>query len=291
MNAHKGGVPVTLLLDAGNTRIKLGWVAVGGARESSGLAIDHAALERILPWLDAQGVRPVAGLGVNVAGPAVADALGATLRRAGLPPPVWQRSLPRAAGVRNAYRVPDQLGADRWAALLGLAQHLAPQGPPALLASFGTATTLDTLRPAPRACGDQGGEWIFEGGLILPGVMLMRRALAQGTAQLPEAQGPASAFPRDTHQAIASGIAAAQAGAVLRQCLAVLRHHGSLPRLFCTGGAWPLVSDEVQALLRQLAPMAGVARIDVHHLDTPILDGLARLALVPPQGAQAGSSP
>lgn len=59
--------------------------------------------------------------------------------------------------MTNAYRNQAQLGADRWAAMLGLRMRLPAGHPPALLASFGTATTLDTLArtmssPAASSC-------------------------------------------------------------------------------------------------------------------------------------------
>ena len=57
--------------------------------------------------------------------------------------------------------------------------------PPFLLASFGTATTIDTVGP----------DNVFAGGLILPGPAMMRNALAHGTANLPVADGASSPIP------------------------------------------------------------------------------------------------
>ncbi|MFA5520544.1 MAG: type III pantothenate kinase [Castellaniella sp.] len=273
---------VTALLDIGNTRIKLGWVRPDtGEREPAVLAVDHDEHRALLPWLAHQGLIPVSVLGVNVAGEALAQTLEAGFRSAGAGAVRWLQGEAQAAGVTNAYLQPARLGPDRWAAMLGLAGRLAHDRQIALLASFGTATTLDTLSPAAHAQSTPalpGCEWVYEGGLILPGAMLMRQALASGTARLPEAQGPAHAFPRHTHQAIASGVVAAQAGAVLRQWLAAWQRYGSAPAVFCTGGAWPLVADEVRALLRQTAALAGLAAPVIHEITSPILDGLARLA-------------
>src|SRR3546814_18446318 len=78
--------------------------------------------------------------------------------------------------------------------MIGLAQHAKSQ--PLLLASFGTATTLDTLgaeRPA-GSTNESQGNLVFYGGLILPGPALMRSALATGTANLPEATEPFAAY-------------------------------------------------------------------------------------------------
>ncbi len=70
----------------------------------------------------------------------------------------------------------------------------------------GTATTIDFL--------DANG--VFRGGLILPGLALMRHSLASGTAGLPLAQGTHHPLPLDTDDAIVSGALEATAGAIER---------------------------------------------------------------------------
>src|SRR5690606_34341225 len=190
-----------------------------GRREPAAAAFGHQELADALPaWLAALPQAPGAAFGVNVAGAGVAAAIGAAPQAPGPAPVRWQ--LARAARRRPVHRCrePSRLGADRWAALLGLAER-APRaglvGAACLLATFGTATALDTLAPDGR----------FEGGLILPGVDLMLRSLAAGTAGLPLASGRPMAFPDHTDAAIVSGVAAAQAGALLRQWLAAQARH------------------------------------------------------------------
>src|SRR5690606_9486627 len=113
---------------------------------------------------------------------------------------------------------------------------------------FGTATTVDTLAPE-QSEGAGLTSVAFHGGLIFPGPDLMRSSLANGTARLPIASGPAVAFPTHTHQAISSGIAAAQAGAVLRQWREGLQRYGTAPRVYAAGGGWPIVEEEVRKSL------------------------------------------
>ena len=169
----------------------------------------------------------------------------------------WLQPTASLFGVVNRYENPQQLGADRWAALIGLAGHFGDTHPPLVLATFGTATTIDTLGP------DQ----TFEGGLILPGPALMRQSLAQGTANLPLATGESNDYPRHTLQAISTGVVAAQAGAVWRQCSVATRRYGTPPTLCVSGGGWP----EVEAEVRQL-----MGSLDIRFLPNPVLDGLAR---------------
>ena len=259
-----------LLIDAGNTRVKLGWLLPDGSRERQVGAFAHADIPDGLPhWLRTLPMRPRAALGVNVGGKVLGEAIAGILEREIACPMHWQQSTTQALGLRNGYTQAAQLGTDRWLAMLGLWAHPThrPAGasrPVQVLASFGTATTIDTL-------SSQG---IFEGGLILPGLQLMLNSLASGTANLPLADGQAVELPRDTHQAITTGVLAAQAGAVLRQLLTARnRFPGAALRLAVTGGAWPNIQPELERLLAQ----AGMA-ITPWIMDNPVLDGLAMLA-------------
>src|SRR5690606_25212635 len=181
-----------LLIDAGNTRIKLDWIEAGGARRASRvLAFTGDELDGVRRWLAALPRRPERALGVNVAGPLTEAALESLLGC----PVEWVVPVSQALGVHNGYREPERLGADRWAAMLGLAWHEharraeAPGPACALLAVFGTATTVDTLRPV-RASDSGANQTLFEfpGGLIFPGPAMMLSSLSSGTANLPRAQ-------------------------------------------------------------------------------------------------------
>ena len=138
--------------------------------------------------------------------------------------------------------------------------------------------------------GDGTRRAAFIGGLILPGAALMARSLARGTAELPLTQGEPADFPTDTDTAIASGVAAAQAGALLRQWrLAADACPGMPPLLFVSGGDWPRVQTELRAALMCVAP----GRTDPPRwLDGPVLDGLASLAdQTPFPAAKRGTRP
>jgi type III pantothenate kinase len=269
-----------VLIDAGNTRLKLGWVDPDtGRREAHPLAIGHHNLHQFSAWLEHLTPTPTAAWGVNVAGTALADALDELFRLHCGATVSWVSGQAHAAGVRNAYDAPAQLGADRWVSMIGLAVHA--QGQLQLLASFGTATTLDTLGPeeSTLSVNEAAGTLVFHGGLILPGPALMRSSLVTGTANLPEANAAPVAYPTNTQQAISSGIAAAQAGALLRQWREALQRFGQPPRVYSTGGAWPLVEEEVQRTLARAQADLHLPRQAVEWLPSPALDGLAQLAL------------
>ncbi|NMG36725.1 type III pantothenate kinase [Azoarcus sp. TTM-91] len=223
-----------LLLDVGNTRIK--WrlqAATAGAPPQEG-NLGHDELAGLAELLAAHpAIQRI--VGSNVAGPTVAAEI-ARLAGARRITPEWVRPSAAQCGVRNHYLLPETLGADRWAALIGArATHTGP----VLVATAGTATTLDLL----------DGEGNFLGGAILPGVELMRRALAGNTAQLPLADGNYSETPRSTADAIHSGVLHAQAGAVER----MFRQIAHQPAALCLlgGGAANAFSKLLQIPLRR----------------------------------------
>lgn len=250
-----------VLLDVGNSRLKLGWYHPSLGREAAVHAIALNPLaqlpERLRKWMASLPMQPRAAMGVNVAGSVVAEMLVEVFQAASCQLN-WNPPSATQLDVQNGYDKPEQLGADRWAALLGVSGHFPKAHPPLVLATFGTATTIDTLSPDKR----------FEGGLILPGPALMRQSLAQGTANLPLASGVGSDYPTHTLQAIATGVVAAQTGAVWRQCEITHQRFGVAPTLCVSGGGWPEVEKEVR---RMLAPL------DIKFIAHPVLDGLARV--------------
>lgn len=178
----------TLCIDSGNTRIKWG-LREGDAWLEQGAGLPDAIAANRIVACNVGGVSPRLTI----------EALAARLRV----PLEWVRAQAQQCGVSNGYDHPDQLGADRWAALIG-ARGLHRGD--CLVVMCGTATTVDLLRADGR----------FEGGLILPGLDLMRDALAMGTADLPVAAGNCVDQPRNTFDAIASGAVQATAGAIER---------------------------------------------------------------------------
>lgn len=262
-----------ILIDSGNSRLKVGWLDPSSPdmpREPAAVAFDGLDLDALDRWLAALPQRPSRALGVNVAGAERGAAIAATLQRHDCAV-TWATSQATTLGLVNHYKTPSQLGADRWASLLGVLSRLPGAHPPFLLASFGTATTIDTVGP----------DNAFAGGLILPGPAMMRNALAHGTANLPIADGQVVAYPTDTHEAIASGIAAAQAGAVVRQWLAGRQRYGQTPQIFAAGGGWPEVHQEIERLLADAGGAFGAAPVPIY-LNHPVLDGLAAIARANP---------
>ena len=188
-----------LCIDSGNSRIKWGLHDDGRWLEAGVIA--HADADQLASLI--HRLPPATRIMLaNVAGDAaLASVRQALVERRSAVHEV--KSASEAGGVVNLYEVPGQLGVDRWCALLG-ARSLTLA--PCVVVMAGTATTIDTLDAEGR----------FLGGDILPGIGLMLRSLAHGTAGLPFAEGHYTSLPRCTDDAIVSGVIEAQAGAIER---------------------------------------------------------------------------
>lgn len=239
--------PDLLAIDAGNTRVKGGWFA-------NGQLVRHEA------WRTADVVRifasevPPRVIASNVAGPHIGAQIMEQCALNGAALHVI-RSLPEQCGVVNGYRDPGQLGTDRWAALI--AARSLERGP-CLVVVAGTATTIDMLHADGR----------FLGGLIVPGLALMRQSLNRGTAQLPDEEGATTHFPASTPEAIANGALQATLGAVSRMRQVLCDAAGSEPNLLLSGGAGPVLRPHLEA-------DAGAGVEWREHL---VLEGLARIS-------------
>lgn len=256
--------PATLLIDLGNTRIKLGVVTPEMHQARFIAAYPHDRLDQLIDWISQTLAdlpqTPTAAFGVSVASADLMQHIEATLGRLATPVDVrWIWPQQHAHGVRNGYPEPAQLGADRWAGMLGVMRRFAHEKRSVILANFGTATTIDTL----------SRDKCFLGGLILPGVSMMQTALSTGTARLPLANGEVSDFPTNTHAAITTGIVAAQLGAIRRQIDLCVAREGDFPKVCVSGGAWDLLESEWHRALPS---------IDVDQLPHVVLDGLTLYA-------------
>src|SRR5256714_7846820 len=170
-----------LAVDCGNSRLKWGLHENGGWRKAGAVPVSELGrLEKSWRRLVPDDKVVIA----NVAGRSVRKRLASLFARRSMVP-AWVEAKRHECGVTNAYGRPDQLGPDRWAALIGAWSILHG---PCLVVTAGTATTADVLR----------GDGRFVGGVILPGIDLMKRSLARGTAELPLARGRFSVAPRNT---------------------------------------------------------------------------------------------
>ncbi len=168
--------------------------------------------------------------------------------------PYWVISETERCGVSNHYRDPDQLGCDRWAALIGA---WSIQNKACLVINVGTAVTIDML----SSKGD------FIGGIILPGPSLMLQSLGEKTALINAEQGKFEVLPRDTMSATYSGVIHALVGAIGRM-QTILLNHITEP---CLLGHHIVSGGGASILLPHL-------NITVQHVKNLVLEGLVVMA-------------
>ncbi len=253
-----------LLIDIGNTNLR--WAALGNdpaAWAQAGPVLGevhtlrhHGAIpiDLLAAWDGLPAPRKV--LVGNVGGAGLAAHLTRAVRSLWGFDPGFAATRAEGFGVRIAYSEPHRLGVDRWLALIAVHRH-APG--PSLVIDAGTAITYDLLL----------GDGTHLGGLILPGVRLLREALITGTRIPPWADQP---DPGPGDPAWATDTAAAVVGASLqgpsalaeRLWMRLRDRAGTEPHLILTGGD-----------AGRLAPLVGVP---LRILPALVLQGLALLA-------------
>jgi len=220
---------VNLLVDIGNSRLKWALSAQGELVAGAALfnsAVTEATLAEVWRGLSAPehlaiscvSVRRLAGI-VRAAAAALWPGL----------PIIEAKSEAQAFGVTNAYPQPEKLGVDRWLALLAARRHYMS---PVLVVDCGTAITVDVL--------DESGRHL--GGMICPGLTLMKKALHAGTEALGyEDSAFVGGLAHDTAAAIHSGVLTAATGLIEH----VFSAQPEPCRLLLTGGDAALIAGRL----------------------------------------------
>ncbi len=213
-----------LLIDIGNTRIK--WACQQDQRLTMSNAVvhrDRLNLSALMNqfWLNFQAPETI--LISNVAGEKLGNLITDwSIAKWGITPTfVAEKS--NTFGITSNYCL-ESLGIDRWMALLALNNRFDL---PAIVVDCGTAITADALT-------EQG---IHLGGLIMPGLTIMRDALQQRTEALPAiSDAHAGLIGHNTVQAISSGLINAVCGMIDRFILNIEQRGHYSPNIILTGG-------------------------------------------------------
>ena len=228
-----------LCIDVGNTHTHFGVVETKGARFLQHIPtreIDHYAdgmgpqMSRV--FAEHPGVMGVAYCSVV---PEATERLQRVFERWHLACPVFQLTCDKKLGIPISYPRPTEIGQDRLANAAGA--H-ALVGSPVIVIDMGTAVTFDIVT-ATRG---------YEGGIIAPGVELMRRYLHEQTALLPrldENLEVTRAIGQSTVEAMRIGTVLGFGGmiqALLDAVNAELAARGEAPpRVLTTGGTADLL--------------------------------------------------
>lgn len=220
---------MNLLIDMGNTRLK--WAIEKAGQVMAGLPLVNSRINR----------DELAGLWGNIHWPSrlviscvSANQLLELVQSVALE--LWPdvdiilvKSQAQAFGVTNAYQQPEKLGVDRWLALIAVWRKYQS---PACIVDCGTAITVDLI--------DADGK--HQGGLISPGLTLMKKSLGQGTGALPFSEtSHAFALANYTEAAIYSGTLMAALGLIEH----VLATQPKNVKLILTGGDAELIAGKL----------------------------------------------
>lgn len=234
-----------ILIDAGNTRLK--WAVIeAGTWHSHGHA-DYTDLTSLHKQLQPGSACHIASVASKQHEEQIAASLAPFLIE-----PEWMKSTAQFADLKNGYAEPQQLGVDRWMGLIA-ARRRSKRA--VLVVSMGTAMTVDAI----------SAEGNYLGGLIVPGLHLMRQGLLQGTACVTEGAGSFKPFPLNTADGVESGIMSALCGAIDRQCAHIAAITGVEPVCFMTGG--------------DAAQVASHLTLTIESVPLLILEGIAAVAL------------
>ena len=161
-----------ILVDVGNTRIK--WCIENHGDMGTGFAVDYKQNEFLneihLRWLKLDSPQQLAISSVSAS--QIAGQIIYLAKK------IWPdieiiiaKSQAKGFSVINAYQQADKLGVDRWLGLIALRKFYPGNS---CIVDCGTAITID--------CLNNHGEHL--GGLISPGLRLMKQSLYQGAENL-----------------------------------------------------------------------------------------------------------
>jgi type III pantothenate kinase len=149
--------------------------------------------------------------------------------------PVFLESQSEFGGVLNAYPDPAELGADRWAALLG-AKSLYKNS--VCIVDIGTAVTVDLL----------SAEGTHRGGRIMPGIDMMRESLLHNTVGVNAVEGECPGFAINTADAVSSGTMHMLTASLVDVLYAAKDRMGEDVRIIITGG----MAETVMPFLKEI---------------------------------------
>jgi len=250
-----------LLFDVGNTRVK--WAVEGDGKLDAVDAFVHAGcdLAKIREQLDSRiQMASVDSVWLSCVGSEsisrlleqwVSDRFGLTINLV--------KVAEQACDITNNYADISKLGVDRWVAALGVREFVASGD--VLIIDAGTAITIDVL----------DADNVFQGGVILPGMVLMHDSLIGRTAGIEsQLSGDVKLIGRTTQECVNSGVRRGVVGAVEKVVFEMRRYlqnetaQANSPSVLIAGGDADLIKQN--------------SSFEYQSADNLVLRGLATLA-------------
>ncbi len=217
-----------LVIDVGNTRLKWAWLTNTGLSDQQAVVHRDAKAGLWTAALFETPQRPSRILVSNVAGADMAKTLSKLAKKMFHVEIEFVTATQEYHGLTNGYLDPTLLGADRWLALIGAWTRAKGA---LCVVDAGTAVKVDSV--------DARGQHL--GGLIAPGIHMMREALMSKTSDIAKAASSstpslAGVLANNTVGAVSRGAIFALAGMADRAAEIIEQSTGTVPKLFITGG-------------------------------------------------------
>lgn len=214
-----------LVIDIGNTRLKWGWQDSTGLLCGEPIVHRHTDISDLLQRTWTFPVAPERILMSSVASSALAKQVTQWINTSWNITPHVVGSSAQLGALRNAYAQPEQLGSDRWIAMLEAWYTVKST---VCVVDCGTAVTIDVV--------DATGQHL--GGMIMPGFNAMVSALASTTSLvLDELQFPERfELATSTQDAIVTGASQSISSLVTRTIDWLEQSSGESVVCFVTGG-------------------------------------------------------
>jgi type III pantothenate kinase len=248
-----------LVIDVGNTRVKWAWLTGTGLSDQQAVVHRDAKPGMWTAALLETPERPSRVLISNVAGPVMAKTLSRLSKQVFGVEVELVTAAAEFHGLINGYLDPKLLGADRWLALIGARTKTRS---PLCVVDVGTAVKVDSV--------DANGHHL--GGLIVPGIHMMREVLMSRTSDIARAAehstpSLAGIFANNTIGAVSRGAVFALAGVADRAAEIIEQSTGMKPKVFITGGDAGMITGTMRTrgeivpdlVLQGLAVIAGQA--------------------------------
>jgi type III pantothenate kinase len=221
---------INLLVDIGNTRLKWALLQDGGLVTGRALVNQQITRHELVETWNMLTPPERLAIACVSSTPLLELVLVVAVELWPVVKIVQVKSEAHAFGVHNAYQQPEKLGVDRWLALVAVRNRYQK---PACIVDCGTAITIDLI--------DADGK--HQGGMISPGLTLMRKSLAAGTAALQFHEtnyefGPANF----TEAAIYSGTLSAAVGLIEN----VLTKQPNAMSVILTGGDADIIARQLR---------------------------------------------
>lgn len=216
----------TLLIDAGNTRMKTAILENGHIESIQAVPYGNLSPHQVFKQVLTQHHSSQCVVMVQVLGDDFAQVAKTLCHELNLPLHlvVSEKS---AYGVEIAYDMPERYGADRFVGIVS-AHALYPQAI-CIVIDCGTAITIDVV--------NQAGQ--HQGGLIYPGIQLCRQSLLQGAKGIGDEAFTVledDLLADDTQTAVANGCFYGAVGAIETFCERIRKQtQGTLKCLICGG--------------------------------------------------------